>query len=66
MELEQNKIDAWAERTAAKGTKNHGVWTDGRLLPDVLEDARAEYGHLTTEELEADFFSHGHCVSSTY
>jgi len=66
IELEQNKIDAWAERTEAAGQKNHGVYSDGRLLPDVVSDARKRYGDLTTEELEEDFFSHGHCVSSTY
>jgi len=61
VELERNK----REKFAHLGDKNYGVWGK-KLLPMVLDDAYARYGHLSTAELEAMRFSRGHDVRSKY
>lgn len=38
----------------------------GLALPEVLERAEKEYGHLATEELRAMHMQHGHGVASRY
>lgn len=56
------------EKYAAKGTdpkKNHGVWGQKRIR-QVLNEAEAEYGHMTYRDLNEYKMSHGHCVSSKY
>lgn len=59
--MEQAKLAKWAHL----GAKNYGV--NGRkTLEQVLAEAEREHGHLTTEELRAHRFSHGHCVQSQY
>lgn len=53
------------EKFAHKGDKNYGVWGK-KSLPQVLAEAEAEFGHMTTEELAEHRFSHGHCVGARY
>jgi len=66
IEIEKNKLDAWEKRCEEKGTKNLGVWSDGRTLPEVLEDAREKFEDVPIEKLRETAFNHGHCVSTTY
>jgi hypothetical protein len=65
LELEANKLAAWADRTAKSGARNSGV-KGSQTLRAFLDDARAKYGHLTTEQLHEYVMSHGHCVASKY
>lgn len=37
-----------------------------KLLPEILEEAIKEFGHLTDAELKEYKMSHGHCVKSKY
>jgi len=60
VELEDNKILAHSHVET-----NLGVWGEKRL-PEILEEAILEYGHMSTEELLTHRFSHGHCVQSKY
>jgi hypothetical protein len=62
---EQVKIAANADKCAAKGQANLGVYGK-KLLPQVLAEAEKLYGHMTMEQLDEYRFSHGHCVSSAY
>lgn len=61
VELENAKRQRWEHL----GEKNYGVWGK-KTLPMVLEEAQAQYGHLTAEELDTIKFSHGHAVKSKY
>ncbi|MFA7454879.1 MAG: hypothetical protein WCZ10_10500 [Desulfobulbaceae bacterium] len=61
VELEARKI----AKNSHKGARNSGVWGD-RLLPQVLEEALAKYGHWSNEQLQENKFSHGHSVASRY
>lgn len=73
VELEQNKINKFAHpddptKTLKKDGKigsNHGVWGT-KLLPEILQEAIEEHGHMTNEELHEYKMSHGHCVKSKY
>jgi 3'-phosphoadenosine 5'-phosphosulfate sulfotransferase (PAPS reductase)/FAD synthetase len=60
VKLEQNKIDA-----NSHVENNMGVWGK-KLLPQVLEEAEAKFGHMTNEQLHEYKMSHGHCVKSKY
>lgn len=72
VQLEQNKLDAWADTDV----KNLGVvgklHKDGErkgqavTLLDVLEEAKAKYPNVTLEQLQEYKWSHGHCVASKY
>lgn len=78
--LERNypeKFNEWVDREAAKILKNAWKVKEGKiksnlgvkgekLLPELLEEAKAQFGHWTNEELEDYKFSHGHCVKSSY
>lgn len=48
-----------------KSIKNLGVKGE-KLLPQILEEAIQEFGHMTDEELTEYKMSHGHCVMSSY
>lgn len=64
VELEQNKINAWA----AKGTpakENLGV-NGLKLLPEYLAAAITKYGHMSDTELNDYRMSHGHLCGSAY
>jgi hypothetical protein len=65
LELEERKLAAWADRTAAAGVRNSGV-KGATTLATFLANARTKYGHLTTEQLHEYVMSHGHCVASKY
>jgi hypothetical protein len=65
VELEKAKIAKFAERTAARGQQNCGVFGK-KLIPEVLSDAVEKYGHMSDDELEVFRMSHGHCVSNGY
>jgi len=58
---EANKIAKWSHRVG----KNLGVKGE-KLLPEILQEAIAEFGHMTDEELIEYKMSHGHCVMSKY
>lgn len=62
IELEENKV---AANSHLPLEKNLGVWGRKRL-PQVLEEARQKYAHLTIDELRAHRMSHGHCITSKY
>ena len=72
VQLEQNKLDAWADTDV----KNLGVvgklHKDGErkgqavTLLDVLAEAKAKYPNMQLEDLQEYKWSHGHCVSSKY
>ena len=51
VELEKAKIAKFAERTAARGQQNCGVF-GRKLIPEVLADAVEKYGHMSDDELE--------------
>ena len=59
--LEENKIAANLD----KGKRNLGVW-GRKLLPEILQEAITNHGHMTNRELEEYKMSHGHCVQSKY
>lgn len=61
VELEAAKLAKHADR----GEKNLGVF-GRKTLPQVLEQARREHGHLTREQLRMERFTHGHCVKTAY
>lgn len=61
VELEAAKL----AKNAGRAGKNLGVYGT-RTLPEVLARAEKEHGHMTTEELSAYRFSHGHCVRNAY
>lgn len=63
VEIEENKRERFRREKPAD--KNHGVWRN-KSLPEVLEEAIAEFGHWSDEELNAYKWSHGHCVASQY
>lgn len=73
VQLEENKIRKFmhdGDRTKTlKGNgelgDNLGVWGK-KLLPEILQEAITEYGHMTTAELHEYKMSHGHCVKSKY
>ena len=52
-------------RKTGKPIVNNGVYGT-KLLPAILAEAERRFGHLTTSELEAHRFSHGHCVRNKY
>lgn len=66
-------FEEWVEREAAKLAanshlpphKNLGVFGT-KLLPQVLEDAREKYAHLTVEDLREHRMNHGHCVKNAF
>ncbi|HYE69216.1 MAG TPA: hypothetical protein VEA58_11435 [Anaerovoracaceae bacterium] len=62
--MEQRKVD----KSALMGVgvdRNFGV-NGKKLLPKVIEEAVALYGHMTDDELQEYKMSHGHCVKSRY
>lgn len=61
VDIERIKI----EDNLDKGDRNLGVWGK-KLLPQMLKEAEAKFGHLTDEELLDYKNSHGHCVASKY
>jgi 3'-phosphoadenosine 5'-phosphosulfate sulfotransferase (PAPS reductase)/FAD synthetase len=73
VDLEENKIRKFmhnGDRTKTlKGNgdigDNLGVWGK-KLLPEILQEAIQEFGHMTDEELHEYKMSHGHCVKSKY
>ena len=65
VELEEAKIAKFAERTAARGQHNCGVF-GRKLIPQVLADALAKYGDMSDEALHDYRMTHGHCVSNGY
>ena len=65
VELEQAKIAKFAERTAARGQRNCGVFGT-KLIPEVLANATEKYGHMSDQALHDFRMSHGHCVSNGY
>ncbi|MEY2605741.1 MAG: hypothetical protein QOH31_3557 [Verrucomicrobiota bacterium] len=65
VELEKAKIEKFAERTAASGQQNCGVF-GSKLIPQVLEEAMEKYGAMSDEALHEFRMSHGHCVSNGY
>jgi len=58
--LEKAKIDKCSDRQTNLGVKGD------KLLPDILKEAIAEYGHWSDEQLQEYKMSHGHCVMSRY
>lgn len=60
--LEQAKF----KKHAKEGKRNLGVWGSTKALPVILQEAEAEYGHMSVAELEEYKMSHGHCVKSRY
>lgn len=66
IEMEKAKMKKFAEKQAAAGKSNHGVWGQNKTLDKVLQEAIEEFGHLSDEELNDHKFSHGHCVTSSY
>ncbi len=61
VELEANKI----KKCEGNGKRNLGVKGE-KLLPEILREAIAQYGHMTDEQLNEHKMSHGHCVMSKY
>lgn len=62
---EATKIEAWRERTAAAGKKNHGVFGI-RTLHERVTLAEAQFGWMSDAELTAHRMTHGHCVTAAY
>lgn len=69
--LKRTSPDIWAEWVEAERKKlakfahkprNIGVLGTARTLEQHMVDIEAQFGHLTTEELRAWTFSHGHCA----
>ncbi|HWQ32563.1 MAG TPA: hypothetical protein VNQ79_06750 [Blastocatellia bacterium] len=50
---------------SGRGGRNNTVWGK-KTLPEVLNEAISEFGHLSDEHLTAIKFTHGHCVASRY
>lgn len=66
VELERRKLAAHAGRFPDLPlAKNHGVFGPNTTLPEVLERAREEHGHLATERLRR-IRMEGHGVGSKY
>lgn len=73
VDLEENKIQKFmhnGDRTKTLKSNgeigdNLGVWGK-KLLPEILQEAIDEFGHMTDEELHEYKMSHGHCVKSKY
>lgn len=63
VEIEARKMDRF--RNEKPADKNHGVWRS-KSLPQVLEEAIEQFGHLSDEDLDTYKMSHGHCVASQY
>lgn len=71
--LEANKIMKFGIKENPRKTlkkngeigDNLGVWGK-KLLPEILEEAEKEFGHMTNAELFEYKMSHGHCVKSKY
>ena len=53
------------EKFSHLGDKNNGVF-GRKTLPQILSEAKKQYGHMTIQEVESYKFSHGHCVKSRY
>ena len=62
IEIEATKLVA----NEHKGEKNLTVWGTRKTLPEILEEAIAEHGHMSNDELQEYKMSHGHCVMSGY
>lgn len=62
--LEQNKIDKHAA-LGVPAEKNLGV-KGKKLLPQILQEAQAQFGHWSNEDLQEYRMSHGHCIKSKY
>lgn len=61
--LENQKL----ARFQHKGKKNYTVWGRSRkTLSEILAEAKAEFGHLSDEDLDEYKMSHGHCVNTRY
>lgn len=60
VELEQAKINKCLGIKRNLGVKGE------KLLTEILQEAIAEYGHWTNEQLNEYKMSHGHCVKSKY
>lgn len=58
--LEQAKIDKCAGLDRNLGVKGE------KLLPEILQEAIAEFGHWTDAQLQEYKMSHGHCVMSKF
>lgn len=71
--LEQRKIDAFeipgkpGKALNAKGLEVDNLGVFGKkLLPEILQETIAEFGHWSDEQLKEYKMSHGHCVKSKY
>lgn len=58
---EARKVAKWKNRRGP----NHGVF-GAKLLPEILADATAAYGHLTDDELRAHRMTHAPCIPNRY
>ncbi|MBE9599873.1 hypothetical protein [Pedobacter sp. MC2016-24] len=58
--MEQAKIDKCSGLVRNLGVKGE------KLLPEILAEAIAEYGHWTNDQLHEYKMSHGHCVLSKF
>lgn len=61
MIYEARKVAKWKGRSGP----NHGVF-GAKLLPEILADAIAAYGHLTDDELRAHRMNHAPCIPNRY
>ncbi|WEK21323.1 MAG: hypothetical protein P0Y49_09235 [Candidatus Pedobacter colombiensis] len=57
---EQNKKKRFNNRTVNYGVKG------GKTLSEILQEAIAEFGHMSDQELDQYKMSHGHCVQSSF
>lgn len=65
--MERNKLLADPERSPhLPPEKYHGVFGANTTLPEVLEKAIEEHGHMTDDELREHRMNHGHNVGSKY
>jgi hypothetical protein len=64
VEHEAAKVACWKDE-GIEDEKNHGVWGK-KLLPQVLAEALAKYGHLSDAEVDEYKMSHGHCLMTKY
>ena len=53
--IEQRKIERYEGKTA----KNYGVYATKKLLPQLLEEAKEKFGHLSDEQLHQHKKYHG-------
>lgn len=60
VQLERNKINKYPNRERNLGVKGE------KLLDEILQEAIAEFGHWSDDELQEYKMSHGHCVNSKY